>query len=355
MGGKSAGDKGLKAVAATQQKLGEDQAAQGREYLEFSKKQYADNQKFVRQVLDVQLPAMRESLQAGREDRARYLTHFAPLETKFADDAAAYDTPARREAEAGRATADVATAAEQNRQNAALQLESYGIDPSMTRSMAIDRQVGVANAATEAAAGNQARIGVEERGRNLEQAAINIGRGYPAQSMAATGQAIGAGQAAVGTQLAPQGQMNQGAGVATNMFGSAGNALSGAAGTYNSINAIANQTPWLDVAAAVGGAAAGAYAGHHAGGGPATDPNPVPVGIPVEPDTVPTILGRHEFVIPSDVVVRKGTEFFQKMIDKTRDDVGIPLHARGRSMMARDLVGPPKTKVSAPGASANPQ
>lgn len=348
MGGKSGGTKGMKAVAKVQEKLGVEQAGIAKDYLAFSKQQYAANQGFVKKVLDVQLPAMREQLLAGRQDRARYNKYFAPLETKFAQEAKAYDTPARREAEAGRATADVASAAEQQRENAARQLESFGIDPSMTRAQAIDRQVGVATAANEAMAANQGRIGVEERGRQFEQAAINIGRGYPAQSLAATQGAVNTGTAATGTQMAPQGQMNQGAGVSGNFFSGASNALQGAAGTYQAINTAANQTPWLDTVATIGGMAAGGAAGHMAGGGTPDRKLPVPVGVRTERDTVPALVGRHEFVVPSDVVLRKGTEFLEKMIHKTRAEAsGVPLTKPGK---AKDSAADP----AIPGMQAGP-
>jgi hypothetical protein len=326
MGGKSSGSSGEKAIAKVQSQLGQQEIKIANDYLEFSKKQYADNQGFVKQVLDVQLPAMREQLTAGREDRSRYLKYFAPLENNFATQAANYDTPARREAEAGKATADVASAAEAQRQNAAQTLESYGIDPSMTRAQAIDRQIGISTAATEAQAANTARQNVEDRGIALKQSAINIGRGFPGQSLSETQGAVGTGSTAIGSHMAPQQQLAQGYGVASNMFGGASNALAGASQTYSSINQMANQTPWLDTVGAIGGMALGAYAGRKAGAvkGGTGEEIAMRADPPAKSDTVPAMIDRHEFVVPKDVVMKKCTDFFHRLVDKTRESTGIP-------------------------------
>jgi hypothetical protein len=40
---------------------------------------------------------------------------------------------------------------------------------------------------------------------------------------------------------------------------------------------------------------------------------------PLPGDTVPVMLNPHEYVIPKDVVMTKGTDFFDRLIDKTRN------------------------------------
>jgi hypothetical protein len=92
-------------------------------------------------------------------------------------------------------------------------LEGYGIDPSQTRSQAMDRGVRAMEAAAAAQAGNQGRKYVEQMGRALRGEAINIGRGMPSQ----VAQAMG--------------MVNQTAGGAMGNFGAQTGAVQGAYGT----------------------------------------------------------------------------------------------------------------------------
>ena len=104
--------------------------------------------------------------------------------------------------EAGKAEADVAAQFDQARQTAQDRLEAFGVDPSQTRGGALDLETRVAEAAAQASAGNQARFRTEQYGDQLMANAINTGKGYPQQVLAAAGQAGQSGNQATNTGLA---------------------------------------------------------------------------------------------------------------------------------------------------------
>lgn len=316
-GGKGGGDiDGLEDMADVQLELGQEQAKIARDYLKFSQKQYADNQQTLKPILDTQLATMREQLKYGREDRARYDKIFAPMEEAFAKEAKGYDTGARREAEAGRAGADVATAAQAARENAAQTLESFGIDPSTTRAHALDRKAALDTALSTASAENQARTRVEDTGRTMRTNAINLGRGFPAQANAGYGAAGGAGTAAAGTHMAPGQQLNQNQSVAQNWFSGANSGIAGAAATQGQVAQLSGQTPWLDATSGIAGMALGGWLGRSEGGSVA---EAMAEGTPPGPgDTVPVMMNPREYVLPADVVARKGTEFLDRFVESTR-------------------------------------
>lgn len=163
-------------------------------------------------------------------DRDRYRAQVVPLQDAAFREAATYDTPERRELEAGRAQADVAQQFNLARESAIADLASYGVDPSQARSGALDSGIRIAQAATAAGAANDARLRVENTGRALrdsaiqmgsglvnaipgaislgqnyqaaQPAAVNVGRGYPGQIASGYSTAQGAGTGAVNAGLA---------------------------------------------------------------------------------------------------------------------------------------------------------
>lgn len=218
------------------------------------------------QVGQAQLAAMNQQRDWGNEDRQRYEDVFLPMQDQLIGEANAYDTPQRREAEAARQMVDVQRSAEAQRNNANASLQAMGLDPSQFRSGALATQYAASTAASQAAAGNNARQGVEDRGRALRADAIQMGMGLPSQvaasyaglansgnsavnagqsgqnaQLGALGAAGGFGQNAVGMRanaLGQSGQLTgtpmQWAGQAGNMFGQSGNMYGNAANTLNS-------------------------------------------------------------------------------------------------------------------------
>lgn len=311
------------------------------EQLAWAREQDTMNRDLLQQVLDIQLPAMRDQFEQAQSDRQRYEQMFRPLEDRFVQEAEQYDTPERRERERGAAMADVNSAFDAQRRNALQRLEGYGVDPSVARNQALDVGVRTAQAAQQAQAATQANQRVEDTGRALRSDAINLGRGALSNAAGFYGQAVGAGSQAQGNALnttqtgAGAVQSSLGFGQqALQGFGQAGNIMSQG---YN--NALSGwQAGQQQTAGTLQGL--GSLAGMFMADGGEVDGEMVGIpgsiqgsqqqGIPfmadgdVEgpgdgsgiDDRVPAYLSDGEFVIPADVVRRKGEEFFEKLIEK---------------------------------------
>lgn len=168
-------------------------------------------QAFAREVGQTQINAMNQQMGFAQKDRERYESVFLPMQDQYIDEANAYDTPERREAEAARQQVDVQRASEAQRANADARLRSMGVDPSQVRSTSLVNQMGVATAANQALSGNMGRQNIEDRGRSMREAAINMGNGLPAQSLAGYGGATNSGNSAV--NAGASGQSSQLAGM----------------------------------------------------------------------------------------------------------------------------------------------
>jgi hypothetical protein len=300
-----------------------------REQLAWAREQDSNNRALLQQVLDIQLPAMTEQFQTASADRKRYEEMFRPFEDQWAEEAKNYDTPERRAQERSRAMADVNTQFDAQRRNALQRLEGYGIDPSTTRSGALDIGMRTQQAAAAAGAATQADRRVEDVGRALQSDVINLGRGALSNAAGFYGQAVGAGSAAQGNAL---NTTQSGAGAVQSSLGFSNAALSGfgqsaniqSQGFQNQMaNWNAGQQQTAGMLQGIGGMA-GMFM---ADGGDVENP----VGVPGRPytadgqvdgpsdgsgidDRVPAMLSEGEFVIPADVVRKKGEEFFEKLI-----------------------------------------
>jgi hypothetical protein len=206
------------------------QEQQSQRAMQFMESQWADIQRLQRKNEPVQDAVVASAMDRMERydkwaiaDRQRYDQIYAPMEDAFAKQAMEYDTQARREAEAGKAEANIAQQFEQSRQAALDKLEKFGVDPSQARYGALDRQSRVAEAAAQAASGNQARTQVEQMGLALRQQAIQNGRNIIAQSMAQDQAAGAAGQQGVGTGIAGMGAFAQAAGTPGQWFTGAAN------------------------------------------------------------------------------------------------------------------------------------
>jgi len=319
-------------VARMQQQTAQEQ-------LDWAREQDTRNQGILQEVLDVQLPAMREQYEQAQSDRERYETIFRPMEDAFAAEAQAYDTPERRAEYRARAIGDVNTQFDAARRNSLQRLESYGVDPSQTRNAALDIGTRTAKAAAQAGAATQSDYRTENVGRALRSDAINIGRGALSNAAGFYGQAVGAGSQGAGnaygatatgagamqSSLGFSGQALQGYGQGANILSQGyGNAMQG----YNAQNA---QTAGL--LQGIGGIAGGIMGMNSpprlADGGsviegeytdvtnqaidPIGDVNGPGTGIS---DDIPAMLSNGEYVIPTDVVRAKGEEFFDKLLEK---------------------------------------
>jgi hypothetical protein len=293
---------------------------QSQEQMAWAKEMWAEQKDLLNQVLGPQLDIMKAQYEAGMKDRARYEQLYQPLEENLVQEFTNYSSPERIRLESGRAQAQVRMAQDAAREGALARLEGYGIDPSVTRNASLDRNARAMEAAQVAAAGNVARKTTEDTGRALRAEAINIGKGYPSNVAGSYGQSLTAGNSAIGnmTNTVGMGANTMGTGMGWQAQGL--NATNQAAniqnmGFQNQMSAAQmknsnSMAPW-ELVAGVGGA----WLGGMAEGGAIPEDVTQP---PAPSDTVPAMLTPGEYVIPADVVARKGTEFFDRLVEKTK-------------------------------------
>jgi hypothetical protein len=304
------------------EKSGEWGFLAAQDQLKWAKEQDATNRALLERVLGPQLAAQQNQFDNAVKDRARYEGTYQPLEDNLIQDFQSYGTPERIAAERGRAMSDVATNFDAQRRNALQRLESYGVDPSQTRNAALDIGMRTQQAAAQAAAGTNATRIAEDKSRALRADAINIGRGMPSQVAQSYGQSVAAGATAQGganQTSATSGGLMQGANSFMNTgqagFTGAGNmANAGFNNQMTQYNAQqqANSSLYSGIGSAVGMAAMLADGGE-------TPPGPIDEG-PTDgsgiDDQVDAKLSVGEYVIPADVVQKKGVEFFDKLLEK---------------------------------------
>jgi hypothetical protein len=152
------------------------------------------------------------------------------LQDRMIGDANSFNAEAKGEQYAAQATADVGMQAEMARQAQTRGLQRMGVNPSSGKTLALQSQMGLSEAAAKAGASNKVREAARLEGYGLTDRASNALSGYPAMGMATTGS--GAGFGANGLTLANQGLagMNSGWGAAATGAGQMG---SNATGMFN--------------------------------------------------------------------------------------------------------------------------
>jgi len=332
-------------IARASEAASAESAALAREQFAWAKQTYAENKGVTDKVVERFLATQDTNDAAAASDRARYENTFQPLEDSLAKEASEYSSPEKRALEMGRAEASVGQQFQAARTNAQRDLESFGVNPGATRFAALDIGARAQEAATKAAAANQAGQMVDATGRALRSEAINVGRGYPGQIAGTYNTALQAGTGAVNTGLSTtaSGANTMGTGVQWN--GQANQALNTWGNTLN--NGYQNEMAQFNAnqkSSSGVGSALGAVAGIGMGmmglptasvGGKLLgfeDGGAVPAGMSpsggaqtddVEAGTSETgalNVNVGEFIVPKDTVTFKGTEFFHKLIAKTRED-----------------------------------
>jgi hypothetical protein len=188
-------------------------------------------------VANSQVALMDQQREQSDQYFQRLKNTFWPLEDGLVSDAEAYDTPARREEEAGTAMADVDTQMAITRSDKNRTMLSMGVDPSSAKFGRSANQDSITAAAAKASAGNTARNRVEDMGWARRYDAAALGRNLPNNSTSAANASTGAGSVATSAAYAPVTAAN----AQTAMMGSAmqnyGNSLTSAAdriaGVYN--------------------------------------------------------------------------------------------------------------------------
>lgn len=317
-----------------------------KDQLSWAKKVYGDNKKVSNIVIKKALGEMDKQIQDSDLARQRYREIYMPLEEQAAYDAQEYNSPARQQYEAGKAEADVAAQFEGARNAAQDRLESYGVDPTQTRSNALDLGTRVAEAAAQASAGNQARDRTADIGRQLRAGAIDVGKGYPAQVIGSSSAGGQFGNQGVNTGLATTASGAQTMGTSP-MWQQLGNQGLGEWGNLlNTSFSNQNDAYKADQQSSSGiGSALGAIGGIVSSfieeGGVIPDPaqmyadggGPIPASASPSngavTDDVPGVidgkgqaqLNSGEFVLPKDVTAWLGEQQLQKMIMKARKDM----------------------------------
>lgn len=337
----------------------------------WAQRAYDDNKSQNQQVINANIAAQQAQYDAAKKAQDHYDQVYKPMEDALVAQARDYNSPERRALNMGKASATVAQTFDTQRQAAQQSLEQYGVDPTSTRYQALDLTYRGQKAAAQAAAANQAGDATEAQGMALMTNAVNIGRGYPSAISTSYNTGTNAGSAGVNSDLAttasgattmgtaPQyyglgsaalGGGNQALGIGNSAIGAGNGAMGNSNGALsvwgNTLNnGYGNQMAQYNAnqSASSGfgsilGTAAGLAPMFLAEGGAVPHPQadvPIPNAqptrggaIPVHAspsrghvtDDVPAMLNAGEFVIPRDAMQWKGEEFFQKLIQKTRED-----------------------------------
>lgn len=225
-------------------------------------------------------------------------------------DATSYASPQRIQQEMGMAQAGVMQGAEQGRQNATRDLESFGIDPSSGRYAALDSANRTMAGAMAAGAGNQQRMATEAAGSAMKNQAMtaslqNNQVGYGAAN--AANQLLGTGMQ---LQYSPLGNRS--------VTGSQSSGTTSSLGETQSMGSSSN----TGTNVSMGGTSSssdswgGTHPDPYAEGGYVPDELSKSDGQVV--DDIPANLTAGEFIIPKDVVEWKGKEYFYKLMAQSR-------------------------------------
>lgn len=283
------------------------------------------------QYVGMAMPAAAEQFDWARNMRDKYETQVAPAIDSLFSEAELYASKGEEDRQRGMAIQDVKSATEAQRESQLRKLESFGVDPSETRYQSLDKQAGVAEAAMSALAANQAGERTKQIGRDLRADAINVGTGFltDAQNSYTSGANIGTSGINAGTATTQAGVMaGQGALPAYQGASAAGATGAGIVDTAygrdldyaedqraseadltgigNLVGMASSFIPGIGgivkpAAKAISGAAEGGPV--NAPGGPADDLGAITIS-------------NGEYIIPADVVMKLGTNHFDKMIEK---------------------------------------
>lgn len=353
----------------------DQQVALSRESLDFVKQTTA--QQAVRQqaldsltqrIGDSQLQDAAVARERANEQYQFFRTHGRPVLEKTMSDAQNYDSAGNIAAFRGRAVADVNNAFDKAESQQARTLSRFGVMPNANRLAALNAQMMAQKAASQAGAMTNSEMGVRDRALQMRMQASNLANGMPAQSMQWGQQATANNGAALAGAGAANTQAMQGAQQAASGYGQAGQILGGAAQTGNQmygnqINAwnAANQAQAAESSGfgsllGAGLGAFGSFAGSSAGSaalaammadggevgnergqrdnsgmirGPGTGTSDS-IGAFNRNTGERIALSDGEFVIPADVVRKKGTEFFERMIEKSHTPAAMQRRQRGQ-------------------------
>jgi hypothetical protein len=334
---------GMIESAEAAREIAKVQQETAREYLQFSKDQYAELKPFVERISNAQIEAMDANQKRAEEYATFERETFRPLEQQLVDRAKSYATDERQEQMASQGIADVRDAYEQQRKQALDTLSRYGINPNSARFAALNTQLAMREAADSAGVATRARTMAEDKGTAMLYDAAALGRGLATNASTAYGVANAAGNSAGANARMPGDVMSEGYRTTSNMYGQATSALQTAGGIYGQdfsarmqgYNAQLNNQDTgmgsligagariLAAPATGGGSIAGKMFGFadggkvHAGAGPVSGP-----GGPVD-DKIPAMLSNGEYVLPVDTVKAVGKKKLDRLIAETHTPAAV--------------------------------
>lgn len=144
------------------------------------------------------------------DDRAREVEVFRPLQDAFIQEAATWDSAARKNEVAQQAVADVRQQTANAEAGRVRQAMAMGINPNSSRFMSAGRSAALDAGLAAAGAQNMARRRVEQEAEGKRANAINMGAGLavnPGTSMSLSNGAIQAGGSAAMTGYGQQGSL----------------------------------------------------------------------------------------------------------------------------------------------------
>lgn len=208
--------KASKNVQQTSEASADQDRILARETLDYYKGRDAQSAALQRQanaiagkVANSQVALMDQQRKISGEYHTRNKTVFWPLEDSIVKNANEYDTPARREAEAGKAVADVGLQIDGERQAMVRNQQRMGVNPSSGNSLAMNNQMSLAAASAKGAAATGARDKIETQGFARKMDAASLGRGLASAQATAASTATQAGNGAVNAAYAPVSAANQ--------------------------------------------------------------------------------------------------------------------------------------------------
>lgn len=179
-------------------------------------------------VANAQVALMNQQRKISGEYHERNKTVFWPLEDQIVQAAQEYDTPERREMEAGRSVADVEASVNAERQAMTRANQRMGVNPSSGNALAMGNQLSLGAASLKAGAAGAARDRVETQGFARKMDAASLGRGLASAQTAAAGTAIQAGNSAVNAAYSPVNAHNNSTQMMAGAMNNYGNQVSNA-------------------------------------------------------------------------------------------------------------------------------
>lgn len=204
------------------------------------------------------------------EARRRWETDFRPAEDFIVKDARDYNTEGNFQQQARNASGDIAAAFQNQRQAAAIQRQSYGINPSSGNAQAAQGGLDASEAAMRAGAMTRARDAAVQLGWDKQMNVAQMGQGalqnqqaYSNMGQGMGGYALGASEAGLGSTTSGMGVGQMGIQNRMALQGLGNSTAGGVAGMYNNVGQLGvsnygiRSNQWASRNAAAGQQAAG--------------------------------------------------------------------------------------------------